>query len=163
MVQLGLMSRAARAQLRTARGGQAESSLLLGHHVSEGPPQRRLLYLYIVTDIYSRRMVAARAYEAENDANSLELFVQVQSQRVMLTGRSPCVRTTTHTPLLIPVWLVRSRPRKHLCYSNRLPIFSVESQLQTVASKDCGALGPGGRESAAALCRWPLERVRARP
>jgi transposase InsO family protein len=39
-------------------------------------------YLYLVTDIFSRRIVAARVYEAENDRHAAALFAEVSAAMV---------------------------------------------------------------------------------
>jgi transposase InsO family protein len=49
-------------------------------------------YLYLVTDIFSRRIVAARVYEAENDEHASELFVEVQKREQLVPGE-----TTLHS------------------------------------------------------------------
>ena len=46
------------------------------------------LYLYLVTDIFSRRIVAARVYEAENDEYSAELFAEVQQRENLVPGQT---------------------------------------------------------------------------
>lgn len=43
-------------------------------------------YLYLVTDIYSRRIVAARVYEAESDDFAAALFAEVQEQEQLPPG-----------------------------------------------------------------------------
>ena len=43
-------------------------------------PLGTFFYLYLVTDIYSRRIVSARVYLAENDEHASELFAEVQEQ-----------------------------------------------------------------------------------
>jgi len=43
-------------------------------------------YLYMVTDIFSRRIVAARVYEAENDDNAAALFQEVQYVEKLAPG-----------------------------------------------------------------------------
>lgn len=45
-------------------------------------------YLYMITDIFSRRIVAARVYEAENDDNSSCLFVEVQRTEGLSPGQT---------------------------------------------------------------------------
>jgi transposase InsO family protein len=45
-------------------------------------------YLYLVTDIFSRRIVAARVYEAENDEHAAELFVDVQQREQLAPGET---------------------------------------------------------------------------
>jgi putative transposase len=45
-------------------------------------------YLYLVTDIFSRRIVAARVYEAENDEHAAELFVAVHEQEQLVPGEA---------------------------------------------------------------------------
>lgn len=45
-------------------------------------------YLYMVTDIYSRRIVAARVYEAENDEHAAELFIEVQQRERLEPGET---------------------------------------------------------------------------
>lgn len=45
-------------------------------------------YLYLVTDIFSRRIVAARVYEAENDEHAAELFVEVQQHEQLAPGQA---------------------------------------------------------------------------
>ena len=49
-------------------------------------------YLYLVTDIFSRRIVIARVYEAENDEYAAELFEEVKEQEGLVPGR-----TTLHS------------------------------------------------------------------
>lgn len=49
-------------------------------------------YLYLVTDIFSRRIVIARVYEAENDEYSAELFEEVKEQEGLVRGE-----TTLHS------------------------------------------------------------------
>lgn len=44
-------------------------------------------YLYLVIDIFSRRIVAARVYEAENDENAAELFLEVQAREGLNPGQ----------------------------------------------------------------------------
>jgi putative transposase len=56
-------------------------------------PLGSFYYLYLVTDIFSRRIVAARVYSAENDENAAELFEEVQL-REQLAPELPCTRTT---------------------------------------------------------------------
>jgi transposase InsO family protein len=41
----------------------------------------------LVTDIFSRRIVAARVYEAENDENAAELFLEVQAREGLKPGQ----------------------------------------------------------------------------
>ena len=50
-------------------------------------PLGRFYYLYMVTDIFSRRIVAARVYEAENDENAAELFREVQQSEKLSPGQ----------------------------------------------------------------------------
>ena len=45
-------------------------------------------YLYLVTDIFSRRIVAARVYEAENDEHAADLFVDVQQREKLAPGET---------------------------------------------------------------------------
>lgn len=45
-------------------------------------------YLYLVTDIFSRRIVAARVYEAENDEHSAELFTEVKEREGLVPGET---------------------------------------------------------------------------
>jgi len=45
-------------------------------------------YLYMVTDIFSRRIVAARVYEAENDEYAAELFTEVQQCEQLAPGQT---------------------------------------------------------------------------
>jgi putative transposase len=45
-------------------------------------------YLYLVTDIFSRRIVAARVYEAENDEHAAELFTEVQEAEQLVPGKT---------------------------------------------------------------------------
>lgn len=49
-------------------------------------------YLYMVTDIFSRRIVAARVYAAENDEHAAELFAEVQEREQLAPGQ-----TTLHS------------------------------------------------------------------
>lgn len=49
-------------------------------------------YLYMVTDIFSRRIVAARVHEAENDEHAARLFAEVQQREKLVAGR-----TTLHS------------------------------------------------------------------
>ena len=49
-------------------------------------------YLYLVTDIFSRRIVIARVYEAENDEHAAELFEEVKEQEGLVPGE-----TTLHS------------------------------------------------------------------
>ena len=49
-------------------------------------------YLYMVTDIFSRRIVAARVYAAENDEYAAELFAEVQEREQLARGQ-----TTLHS------------------------------------------------------------------
>lgn len=44
-------------------------------------------YLYLVTDIFRRRIVAARVHEAENDENAAELFLEVQALEGLKRGQ----------------------------------------------------------------------------
>ena len=44
-------------------------------------------YLYLVTDIFSRRIVAAQVYEAENDEYAAALFVDVQQREALEPGQ----------------------------------------------------------------------------
>jgi transposase InsO family protein len=44
-------------------------------------------YLYLVSDLYSRRIVAARVYEAENDRHSSELFGEVCHSEGLAPGQ----------------------------------------------------------------------------
>lgn len=43
-------------------------------------------YLYLVTDIFSRRIVEARVYEAENDEHASELFAEVTEREKLAPG-----------------------------------------------------------------------------
>jgi len=45
-------------------------------------------YLYLVTDIFSRRIVAARVYEAENDEYAAELFTEVTEREGLVPGET---------------------------------------------------------------------------
>jgi transposase InsO family protein len=45
-------------------------------------------YLYLVTDIFSRRIVAARVHEAENDEYAAELFTEVQEREGLAPGET---------------------------------------------------------------------------
>ncbi len=45
-------------------------------------------YLYLVTDIFSRRIVAARVYEAENDVLAAELFTEVTEREGLVPGET---------------------------------------------------------------------------
>ena len=49
-------------------------------------------YLYLVTDIFSRRIVVARVYDAENDEHAAELFTEVQKREGLVPGK-----TTLHS------------------------------------------------------------------
>ena len=49
-------------------------------------------YLYLVTDIFSRRIVAAHVYEAENDEHAADLFAEVQEREQLVAGQ-----TTLHS------------------------------------------------------------------
>lgn len=51
-------------------------------------PLGSFFYLYLVTDIFSRRVVAARVYEAESDQHAAELFVQVQRRERLAPGQT---------------------------------------------------------------------------
>jgi putative transposase len=51
-------------------------------------PIGTFFYLYLVTDIFSRRIVAARVYAAENDENAAELFVEVQEREQLAPGET---------------------------------------------------------------------------
>ena len=51
-------------------------------------PLGTFLYLYLVTDIFSRRIVAARVYQAENDDYSAELFAEVQQREGLTPGET---------------------------------------------------------------------------
>lgn len=53
----------------------------------KGPIKGAFFYLYMVTDIYSRRIVAARVYEAESDDHSSELFARVKQQEGLAHGQ----------------------------------------------------------------------------
>jgi len=44
-------------------------------------------YLYLVTDISSRRIVAARVYGAENDEHAAELFTEVTERVARISAR----------------------------------------------------------------------------
>jgi transposase InsO family protein len=50
-------------------------------------PLGTFYYLYLVTDIFSRRVVAARVYEAENDENAAELFREVHAREGLKSGQ----------------------------------------------------------------------------
>jgi putative transposase len=50
-------------------------------------PLGTFYYLYLVTDIFSRRIVAARVYAAENDDNAAELFLDVQERERLKPGQ----------------------------------------------------------------------------
>ena len=52
-----------------------------------GPIKGAFFYLYMVTDIFSRRIVAARVYETENDDNSAELFTALHTQESLVAGQ----------------------------------------------------------------------------
>jgi putative transposase len=52
----------------------------------------RFFYLYMVTDIFSRRIVMARVYEAENDEHAAQLFAEVQQREKLVAGQ-----TTLHS------------------------------------------------------------------
>ena len=41
-----------------------------------------------MTDIFSRRIVAARVYAAENDDNAAELFTDVQEREQLIPGET---------------------------------------------------------------------------
>ena len=45
-------------------------------------------YLYLVTDIFSRRIVAARVYVAENDEYAAELFTEVTEREGLIPGET---------------------------------------------------------------------------
>lgn len=45
-------------------------------------------YLYLVTDIYSRRIVAARVYDAEDDERATELFTEVIEREGLVPGET---------------------------------------------------------------------------
>ena len=49
-------------------------------------------YLYLVTDIFSRRIVEARVYEQENDEHAAELFAEIQEREGLVPGE-----TTLHS------------------------------------------------------------------
>lgn len=49
-------------------------------------------YLYLVTDIFSRRIVEARVYEAENDEYAAELFAEISECEPLVSGE-----TTLHS------------------------------------------------------------------
>jgi len=51
-------------------------------------PTGTFYYLYLVTDIFSRRIVAARVYLAENDEHSAELFTEVQQREGLAPGQT---------------------------------------------------------------------------
>jgi putative transposase len=51
-------------------------------------PLGTFLYLYLVTDIYSRRIVAARVYAAESDKLAAELFAEVQQRENLQPGQT---------------------------------------------------------------------------
>ena len=53
----------------------------------KSPTLGTFYYLYLVTDIFSRRIVAARVYEAENDENAAELFLEVQAREGLKPGQ----------------------------------------------------------------------------
>ena len=44
-------------------------------------------YLYMITDIFSRRIVAARVYDAESDANAAALFAEVHETEQLARGQ----------------------------------------------------------------------------
>lgn len=50
-------------------------------------PLGSFYYLYLVTDIFSRRIVAARVYSTENDENAAELFEEVQQREQLAPGQ----------------------------------------------------------------------------
>jgi transposase InsO family protein len=52
----------------------------------KSPTLGAFYYLYLVTDIFSRRIVAARVYEAENDEHAAELFIEVQAREGLKPG-----------------------------------------------------------------------------
>jgi transposase InsO family protein len=49
-------------------------------------PLGSFFYLYLVTDIFSRRIVAATVYEEENDEHSAALFAEVQEREQFAPG-----------------------------------------------------------------------------
>jgi transposase InsO family protein len=51
-------------------------------------PLGTFYYLYMITDIFSRRIVAARVYAEENDDHSAELFVDVQRAEGLARGQT---------------------------------------------------------------------------
>ena len=55
-------------------------------------PLGTFYYLYLVTDIFSRRIVAARVYEAESDEYAAALFAEVKQQENLAPGA-----TTLHS------------------------------------------------------------------
>src|SRR5690606_6142786 len=44
-------------------------------------------YLYLVSDIFSRRIVAAKVYDAENDEHAAALFVDIQQREELEPGQ----------------------------------------------------------------------------
>jgi putative transposase len=64
----------------------------LGYHVPEANVLGTFFYLYLVTDIYSRRIVAARVHEAENDRHAAALFAEVHEREQLAAGA-----TTLHS------------------------------------------------------------------
>jgi transposase InsO family protein len=53
----------------------------------KSPTLGTFYYLYLVTDIFSRRIVAARVYGAEKDENAAELFLEVQAREGLKPGQ----------------------------------------------------------------------------
>lgn len=51
-------------------------------------PAGMFFYLYLVTDLFSRRIVAARVYAAENDENATSLFLDVQRREGLAPGQT---------------------------------------------------------------------------
>lgn len=51
-------------------------------------PVGTFYYLYLVTDIFSRRIVAARVYLAENDEYAAELFAEVREREQLVPGET---------------------------------------------------------------------------
>jgi putative transposase len=45
-------------------------------------------YLYLVTDIFSRRVVAAPVYEAESDNHAAALFAEVREHEQLAPGET---------------------------------------------------------------------------
>lgn len=51
-------------------------------------PLGMFFYLYLVKDLFSRRIVAARVYNAESDDNATELFLDVQRREGLRPGQT---------------------------------------------------------------------------